>query len=122
MSIILDKPKLCVAFHCLCLLVFEISTICCLVFEFPKSALVSNLCIIYGQICDGRSHEQSLYISIFNSLKAPTSKHVPKLMDDVYVIQILFGFPMYIRLCKFPILMLLKFLLKLIHKKAKGPR
>ena len=29
---------------------------------------------------------------------------------------------MYIRLCEFSILMLLNFSLKLIHKKAKGPR
>ena len=29
---------------------------------------------------------------------------------------------MYIKLCEFPVLMLLKFSLKLIHKKAKVPR
>ena len=63
-----------------------------------------------------------MYISIFNSLKALASKHVPKLVDDVYVMYIQFGFPIYIRLCEFPILMLLKFSLKLINKKAKGPR
>ena len=42
------------------------------------------------------------------------------LVDDVYVMYIQFGFPMYVMLCEFPIFML--FSLKLIHKKAKSPR
>jgi len=44
------------------------------------------------------------------------------LVDDVYVVYIQFGFPVYIILCEFLIFMLLKFSLKLIHKKAKGLR
>ena len=41
-------------------------------------------------------------------------------MDDVYVTYIQFGFPMNIMLFEFLIFIL--FSLKLIHKKAKGPR
>jgi len=44
------------------------------------------------------------------------------LVDVICVVYIQFGFPMYIMLCEFLIFMLLKFSLKLIHKKAKGPR
>ena len=42
------------------------------------------------------------------------------LVDDVYVVYIQFGFPMYIMLCEFLIFMLFSF--KIVHKKAKGPR
>jgi len=41
------------------------------------------------------------------------------LMNDVYVMCIQFGFPMYIMLYEFPIFVIS---FKLIHKKAKGPR
>ena len=42
------------------------------------------------------------------------------LVDDVYVIYIQFGFPMYVMLCEFPIFMLFSF--KLIHKKTESPK
>jgi len=42
------------------------------------------------------------------------------LVDDVYIVYIQFGFPMYTMLCEFLIFMLFSF--KLIHKKAKSPR
>ena len=42
------------------------------------------------------------------------------LVDDVYVVYIQFGFPMYIMLCEFLIFMLFSF--KLIRKKTKCPK
>jgi len=44
------------------------------------------------------------------------------LVDNIYVVYIQFEFPVYIILYEFLIFMLLKFSLKLIHKKTKSPR
>ena len=108
----------CFSHVCLCLLLLHVFKY----FNSLKSASVSSFCVVYGQICDRRSH---VGLCFYKYLLFP--RHWLLSMCHacgrygcyVYITFIQFRFLMYMMLCESLIFMIPS---KLIHKKVKGQR